>query len=165
MTHSELVQRAAKWLRVKGYTAFTEFATRAGEVPDAIGFKGPRSIVIECKSSYADFRGDAKKFFRKDPAMGMGAQRFFMVPKGLVDVEEIPPYWGLLEVTGSGVRRAKNSKWLTERNHLSEIAFLSSMVRRAEIRVGAASLTLSGASGLTLDRWLKYDNRPPRRRR
>jgi hypothetical protein len=156
MTHAELVQRAAKWLRSKGYTTFTEFSTKAGEIPDAIGFKGHFSIVIECKSNYSDFRGDIKKIFRRVLRQGMGGQRFFMVPTGLVALNEIPAYWGLLEV-GKTVRVTKKSKWISERNIFAEQDFLVSMVRRAEIRVEAGNLAPS------LDRWLKYDNRPPRR--
>ena len=54
MTHAELVQRAAKWLRGKKYTVFTECgAKHSREVPDVIGFsKTGSSIVIECNSDF-----------------------------------------------------------------------------------------------------------------
>jgi hypothetical protein len=51
------------------------------------------------------------------------------------------------------------SRGVVEWNSLAERSFLTSMLRRAEIRVEAGNLAPS------LDRWLKYDNRPPRKRR
>ena len=157
MTHAELVQRAAKWLRSRGYTAFTEFST-SREIPDAIGFKSGRSCVIECKATVLDFQSDARKYFRQDPVSGMGQRRYFMAPKGLLSRLDVPAWWGLLEV-GANVRIAKESRGVAEWNLLAERSFLTSMLRRAEIRVEAGNLASS------LDRWLKYDNRPPRRRR
>jgi hypothetical protein len=52
-THANLVLSAARWLRnTKGCTVvFTEFAATGNETPDAIGFQGERSILVECKVS------------------------------------------------------------------------------------------------------------------
>jgi len=164
VTHSELVHRAAQWLRSKGYTAFTEFSTKAGEVPDAIGFKGQHSCVIECKSNYADFCRDRSKWFRIDQALGMGYARYFMAPAGLIPPEEIHKGWGLLEV-GKTIRMRIKSRRFLSRACYSELRFLSSMVRRTELRVREASICLSGREDLTLDRWLKYDHRPLRKQK
>ena len=152
MTHSELVQHAAKWLRSRDYVVFTEFSTEVGEIPDAIGFKGERSCVIECKATVLDFKSDARKYFRQNPISGMGQRRY------LLSRLDVPAWWGLLEV-GADVRVTKVSRGVVEWNSLAERSFLTSMLRRAEIRVEAGNLAPS------LDRWLKYDNRPPRKRR
>ena len=62
-THAELVKRAEHWLMKTVGCSFclTELTTSAGEIPDAIGWKNGRSILIECKATRADFLSDKKK--------------------------------------------------------------------------------------------------------
>jgi len=101
MTHEELTERAVKWLKGQGYkVALTEFRTSSCEEPDAIGFNGATSCLVECKTSRADFFADRKKWFRQNPAMGMGVYRYFLTPKDLVRPDELPEGWGLLEIRG-----------------------------------------------------------------
>ena len=91
MTHSELVEIAYKWLmRQNCGFAFKEIkaCTLSGEIPDAIGFKSDCTILIECKTSRADFLADKKKSFRIHPETGMGDHRFFMAQKGLISKDE-----------------------------------------------------------------------------
>lgn len=78
------------------------------EKPDTIGFDTyGNSILIECKTSRADFLVDKQKPHRKEG--GMGDKRFFMAPKGLLDPTEIPDGWGLIEYSKSTVRVVKKS--------------------------------------------------------
>ena len=89
LSHSDLVDRASSWLRntVNCGVVLAEIVTdiATGEQPDAIGFKsGGISILVECKASRADFKVDAKKHFRKNPACGVGLYRFYMCPAGLI---------------------------------------------------------------------------------
>jgi len=85
MTHDEGCEIAYKWLlntRNCGF-AFKELtaATLYGEIPDAIGFRGwGESILIEVKTSRADFLKDKNKRFRKEPEKGMGTYRFYITP-------------------------------------------------------------------------------------
>lgn len=133
MTHEQLVKRAAEWLRLKGYTiVITELRTLASETPDAYGYKGGISTVIECKASRADFLADKKKRFRACPQYGMGDQRYFMVPKGLVSESELPSGWGLLEVSEKQVRYVKKAD-RTRANKDAETILLASVIRRLEI--------------------------------
>lgn len=67
-----------------------------GEVPDVIGWRATACVLIECKTSRADFRADLKKPFRVSPASGMGDWRFYLCPQGLIEADEVPERWGLL---------------------------------------------------------------------
>jgi len=118
-THSELVDRAERWLRnsavvevyrgesnrVRCGVVLTELASTAGQEPDAIGWfnGGQFSILIEVKTSHADFLADAKKWFHRRLQQGMGAYRYFLTPVGLLSVDELPDDWGLLEAKGRKV--------------------------------------------------------------
>jgi hypothetical protein len=117
MTHSELVERAARWLRKSRRCGVV--LTNAGSIerPDAIGWHNgdpPVSILVECKVSRADFRHDKLKPFR-DPAWNdtaIGRFRYYLTPKGLVKPTELPARWGLLEVVGRGIRQSvKARRW------------------------------------------------------
>lgn len=130
MTHSELVEIARQWLvRQKCTIITTEIASEASEQPDAIGWNGGHSTLVECKVSESDFKADAKKHFRQFPELGMGCARYFLIPKGLVTVEEIPPAWGVLEYDGKRVRTVRKSEQ-HKANSRGEIRVLLSILRR-----------------------------------
>jgi hypothetical protein len=78
---------------------------RTGEIPDAIGFRGDTTILIECKTSRSDFFADRTKSFRQLPERGMGALRFMLAPAGMIRVDELPAGWGLIEAAGKGATR------------------------------------------------------------
>jgi len=107
LTHSELVDIAETWLFKRCGFAFKELTTFAQETPDAIGFRSGESILIECKTSRADFHADKKKSFRKCTWQGVGRIRFFMCEKGLILPEDLPEKWGLLWVNGKGKVRQR----------------------------------------------------------
>src|SRR5438309_6651396 len=103
MTHAQLVRMGEHWLRTRYRCGIvlSEQSCASGETPDVIGWKGScRSVVVECKISRADFLADRDKPFRKDPGLGMGCERLYLVPCGLVGKHELPPKWGLLECKG-----------------------------------------------------------------
>lgn len=129
MTHSDLVALAAKWLHKKHAVVITEMVT-TGECPDAIGWRGTYSTLVECKVSREDFKADAKKNFRRTTWMGIGQQRYFMAPAGLILANELPAQWGLLEVTGSRVKLVKKSTHFNDVNSRHEIGILLSAIRR-----------------------------------
>jgi len=94
MTHRELVKKAAGWLKNERCgVVIAELVTYAGEIPDALGFHNGHSVLIECKTSRADFLADREKLFRQIPEKGMGDHRYFMAPKGVLTVEDLPPGW------------------------------------------------------------------------
>lgn len=101
-THAELVERAEAYLWSAGCgLVLREFGTLyTSEIPDVIGWRATISMVIECKASRSDFLADARKPFRATPEAGMGNWRFYLTPPYLVQPQELPAGWGLLEVRG-----------------------------------------------------------------
>jgi len=130
MNHDELTKRAAAWLRRTCAVVITEISG-GSERPDAIGFMSDGStILIECKTSRADFLSDRKKFFRRLERYGMGTRRYYMVPTDLILADETSGGWGLLEVRKSRVYKTMESAIFTEVDALAEKQVLISLIRR-----------------------------------
>ena len=146
MTHDELVRRAGRWLLQTCGCAFalTELTanTSTGETPDAIGWKGGISILVECKVSRSDFLSDKKKTFRQRPEQGMGRHRYYMTTPGIIKPEDVPERWGLLYCYDNIVKRVvapvkgNSNYWpgLFEISRQAEIDLLCSALRRVHIR-------------------------------
>jgi hypothetical protein len=127
-----------------------EFATEADENPDVIGWApGAGSVLIECKLSRADFTKDAAKIVRRNPRAGMGQRRYYLCPPDLIQVKDLPPKWGLLWAAKGQVTVKREARGHPERNLAAEVRFLSSMLRRAQIRIGSRPLS----------EWLRGENR------
>ena len=96
--HDRLVDIGERWLRKNGFpVTYTELRSQGSrEEPDIVGFNSKSSIIIEVKVSRQDFIADKKKPERTSG--GIGVYRFYMTPTGLLNVDEIPNGWGLLEV-------------------------------------------------------------------
>jgi len=140
ITHKQLVDSAVKWLRnfKRCPVVIKELVTYAGEIPDAIGFlTNGVSILVECKASRADFMRDKEKVYRYC-SIGMGDERYYCVPKGLLKIEELPENWGLIEVFKNPIHKynsvegIRNSVTFTNSNKHSEITMLLSAIRRLE---------------------------------
>ncbi len=109
MTHEELVIRAGRWLKNSLNCGVVLMESHAfGEKPDAIGWKGHKSWLIECKVSRIDFTRDNKKPWRKYPEIGMGNIRYFLTLPKLVLANELPPQWGLLYAYPTMIREIKS---------------------------------------------------------
>jgi hypothetical protein len=147
MTHDELIEIGRKWL-IKPYASCADYGhtgcavviteivcnTWGGEQPDVLGFTNSkcRSILIECKTSRSDFRADKKKPFREFPEFGLGLQRWYLAPIGIIPIEELPEKWGLLEVAKGKIKVIKNAQ-IQKRNYESEIKILLSTMCRLNI--------------------------------
>lgn len=129
VSHPSLVEVAATWLRRKCSVVITELAT-TGETPDAIGWHGTHSTLVECKCSRADFIADKAKWFRREQWQGIGMKRYYLTLPGIIKLEELPPKWGLLELTGSRIREVRKAEHCEETNHRHEIGILLSTLRR-----------------------------------
>lgn len=134
-SHSELVEAAAVWLRKTCSVVITEIAT-IGEEPDAIGWRGKWSTLVECKISRADFHADKKKYFRRDPAQGIGFNRYFLTAPNIVKLEEVPVNWGLLVLVRGKVRVLRKSENFHEMNCRHETEILLSTLRRLGCSAG-----------------------------
>lgn len=110
MTHDELVRRSVVWLRRHGccVVATEVIAWCCREAPDVIGWDyGGISFVIEAKVTRSDFLADKNKPHRNGKVVGLGNMRYYAAPKGMIQREELPDGWGLIETSGHGMRLAK----------------------------------------------------------
>jgi hypothetical protein len=145
MTHAKLVAMAVRWLRrYRCGVILSEQACVSGEMPDAIGWKRHcHSVLVECKISRADFLADRDKSFRQRPETGVGCERYYLVPRTMVRIEELPAGWGLLEVSGRDIERvkiaAKNLR--SDAGFQNEMNLLLASLRRVEIRIEPESIT------------------------
>src|ERR1700685_3986469 len=145
MTHAQLVEKAVHWLRrYRCGVVLSEQACVSGKMPDAIGWKRAcHSVLVECKVTRSDFLADRAKPFRLKPEQGVGCERFYLVPAGLIRREEIPAGWGLLELRGGRMETvqpsAKNLRSPT--GFRCEINLLLASLRRVEVRVEPQSIT------------------------
>ena len=150
MLHSTLVQTGVRWLGRQCSVVLYEFASAGDENPDVIGWaSGAGSVLIECKLSRSDFLKDAAKPVRRNPRAGMGQRRYYLCPPSVIEVKDLPPKWGLLWTAKGQVIVKREARGHPERNLLAEVRFLSSMLRRAQIRIGARPLS----------EWLRGENR------
>ena len=134
-THAELVARAQKWLSgsQRCSVVMTEYPTSYGEQPDAIGWRyDGKSILVEVKISRADFLRDKKKSWRKNHGTGMGQERYYLAPPGLIQKSELPKHWGLLEVHPKTIKRIACStpSIQTVASSKTELRLLLSALRR-----------------------------------
>jgi hypothetical protein len=122
----------------------SEQACVSGEMPDAIGWKKAcHSVLVECKASRPDFLADREKPFRQKPESGVGCERYYLAPRGLIRVEELRPGWGLLEVCGREIEKAKPSakNLRTPIGFGYEMNLLLASLRRVEVRIEPQSIT------------------------
>lgn len=145
MTHAQLVEKAVRWLRhYRCGVVLSEQACVSGEMPDAIGWKRAcHSVLVECKVTRSDFLADRAKPFRLEPQQGVGCERFYLVPAGLMRREELPQGWGLLELRRGRIETvhpsAKNLRSST--GFRCEMNLLLASLRRVEVRVEPQSIT------------------------
>lgn len=141
MNHTELINRAVKWLKNTFHcrVVLNELVayTASGETPDAIGWVRNQSILVECKSSRADFYADKKKRSRKIYMPALGHWRFYLTLPGVINGEiEIPQGWGLYEIDNKKIRYVKGVKYSNaapppfQSDRVSEVAMLLSALSR-----------------------------------
>jgi hypothetical protein len=146
MTHSQLVDEAVRWLRVKYRCGIvlSEQSCSSGETPDAIGWKGRNhSVVVECKISRPDFLVDSAKPWRIDPDSALGCERLFLAPAEMISSSELPAGWGLLEIRRREIILAhKSKKNLRSAPGLAnEMNLLLASLRRVEVRIEPQTIT------------------------
>lgn len=146
MTHSRLVDEAVHWLRARYRCGIvlSEQSCSSGETPDAIGWKGRNhSVVVECKVSRADFLADETKPWRANPECGLGCERFYLAPVGMLCADELPAGWGLLEIRGREIELSKKSRknLRSPEGLANEMNLLLASLRRVEVRVEPQTIT------------------------
>jgi hypothetical protein len=145
MTHAQLVEKAVQWLRrYRCGVVLSEQACVSGEMPDAIGWKRAcHSVLIECKVTRPDFLADRAKPFRLKPQQGVGCERFYLAPVGMLSRDELPTGWGLLECRAGRIETAHPSAkdLRTATGFRYEMNLLLASLRRVEVRVEPQSIT------------------------
>jgi hypothetical protein len=145
--HAQLIERAVEWLR-RSYQCgiiLSEQYCATGEVPDVIAWRGVcKSVLVECKVSRADFLADASKPFRVKPNEGLGSQRFYLAPPGVIPRTDLPKHWGLLELRGREVRMVAKPARVDLRTQvglMKEMNLLLASLRRVEVRIEPQTIT------------------------
>jgi hypothetical protein len=136
ITHEELRKRAIKWLTNSKNcgVVLSEIHSLCQEIPDAIGWNGGNSLLVECKVSRSDFFANADKCHMR-VGDGVGTYRFFLTPPGLVERSEVPDGWGLLEWRSQSSNvRLVTAATKREPNRENETIMLVSALRRVKQR-------------------------------
>jgi hypothetical protein len=156
LTHSDLVRAAVKWLsgsrRCGIVFAELSAACRHPIIPDAIGWSGEWSILVECKVSRSDFLADRSKAIHALPDSYPGQERWYLAPAGLLTLADMPDGWHLAEVRGNRVHAVSemwgNKPVLPDSFHMyragrsmAEVPLLLSALRRYSLGVPFDSRT------------------------
>jgi hypothetical protein len=146
VTHAQLVKLGERWLRsYRCRIVLSEQTVDSGEVPDIIGWRGNcHSVIVECKVSRSDFLADQKKFVRERPEAGMGCERFYLAPRGLLKKTDLPSGWGLLECHRREVQvsiKPAIRNFRQEAGFLAEMKLLLASLRRVEVRIEPQTIT------------------------
>lgn len=142
MTHRELCLIAAKYLKSKGIQPFHKCQyvvcelerTTGCESPDAFGFCGNSTQLIEVKASRSDFMADKKKWFRMQPEKGIGEFRSYMCPENVIFKNDLPENWGLIWIDNSGKTSEIVMPSRQQANKQQEIFLMMSILRREGIK-------------------------------
>ena len=133
--HTELCKIAAKWLlnhksdHFRCQYTVVEFMTLCEETPDVLGYQGgSQTLLIEVKMSRSDFRADRKKRHRR--GNGIGSQRYYLCPEGLIYPNELPKGWGLLYYSDGKIQVEKQSEYFPIRDMDNEMIIMYSIIRR-----------------------------------
>jgi len=133
--HDELTRRAVRWLRgtMRCGVVLSEVIGDGHEQPDAIGWKrgGLHSILVEVKTSRADFIRDQRKWHRR-ARLTVGVERYYFTPPGLARVEELPEGWGLAEA-GKRIKVLARAERADDQRFRHEIPLLFAALRKVEL--------------------------------
>ncbi|NIN00526.1 MAG: hypothetical protein GTO24_21310 [candidate division Zixibacteria bacterium] len=111
----------------------TELVAAWSETPDAIGWNGALSILVECKANKEDFLADRNKRARLGrDEWSMGNRRFYLVPNSLKEfaLENLKERWGLLVAHKTRVNTIVKSEHFKDTRKTDELLMLISIIRR-----------------------------------
>ena len=134
ITHRYLCELGAKYLtlvvdyRLRCQKAIVEMTSASTETPDVFGINCGNTVLIEVKMSRADFLRDKKKQCRLK-SKGVGSTRYYLAPKDLIRIEDLPEKWGLLYYDDGNIKIIKHSKFF-ERDMIAESHIMYSLIRR-----------------------------------
>ena len=76
-----------------------------GEMPDAIGWNAMPFRAGREQSVARGFSRRSRQAVSAKAGTGVGCERYYLAPIGLIRTEELPAGWGLLEVCGRDIER------------------------------------------------------------
>jgi hypothetical protein len=139
ITHKNLCLIAAKYLKNQGIHPFHRCKyvvcelEREGESPDAFGWGGTSTQLIEVKISRSDFLSDKNKRWRKLPEIGLAAWRSYLCPKNIIKPKDLPNNWGLLYFDKGKVEIIKSPSY-QDHNKSEELHLVTNIMRREGIK-------------------------------
>jgi hypothetical protein len=136
MKHKDLNDLGEKFLKTgyrfkyKCQVIVKELKSSSNEIPDVIGFYSGGSVIIESKTSKADFNRDKKKNHRN---LGAGDYRFFLCEENLLSLDDLYDDWGLLYTDGTNVTVIKEPEHRgADRNRYQDCLIMYSIIRRTK---------------------------------
>lgn len=73
------------------------------------------ACVFEVKVSRGDFFstfGHGQRFAEAKRDQALGSLHWVVTPRGLIDPQRVPTFWGLLEMSGGGLREVRRPKFV-----------------------------------------------------
>lgn len=137
--HYKLCCEGAKWLNNRPWSGYkyvaVELICASSDNPDIWGTNGFSSAMIEVKVSRSDFLNDKKKFVRQpeNAVHAVGNHRYYLCPKGIINIDDLPEGWGLLWYDKGEISIIKEAAYLKTYNR-GELSILSSIMRREGIK-------------------------------
>lgn len=86
-----------------------ELVCMGAELTDVWGTTGDCTVLIEVKTSRADFLADKRKYARSKVAEELkhqiGNYRYYLCPEGCINKDDLPENWGLLVYDGKKIHK------------------------------------------------------------
>ena len=141
MTHTELCNLGAKWLKSNGLVKWQKPKYIVVEIesigipqPDIYGFGNCKTQQIEVKVSRSDFLADKKKYHMQFPDKNVGQYRSYLCPYNMIKESDLPEKWGLLWVDENKRITVIKHPEIQESHFESEMTIISSILRRIEVK-------------------------------
>ena len=90
--------------------------------------KGNKTVAYEVKASRSDFTQELKKVAKQRPARLFSNEFYYVAPKGMIKIEEVPVWAGLMEVSETRALRTVVTAPFMERSGPSW-RFVISLIR------------------------------------
>lgn len=129
-------KNAEPWELPNKYIA-VELVTLTAENPDIWATNGYHTTLVEVKTSHSDFIADKNKWVRSTAAeiadKQLGNFRYYLCPKDIIGIDEIPDKWGLLIFDGKKIMKVKQATYQKSSTD-AELLVLTSIMRRCGIK-------------------------------
>lgn len=138
MTSTDIVKSLLVKHPSPEWASFTELATGTGAFSrNYIDFwtmscypsKGFRTVAYEIKCSRGDFMREIDNPKKREMAVELSSECYFVVPHGLIKPEEVPEPWGLCYVNKSG--QTVRKQVAKQRKFEPDIMFMAAVARKA----------------------------------